>query len=119
MNAKKENIFDFGGEIAWRPDPEIIARSNLKRFMNAHGLASLDELQKRSTTEIDWFWDAVIRDLDIGFRKPYTRVVDLSRGIAWPQWCVGGQMNMVDNCLDKYSGTSVDRKTAIIWEGEE
>ena len=41
---------------------------------------SLDELQQRSTTDIAWFWDAVLADLDIRFHQPYSQVVDLSRG---------------------------------------
>ena len=111
--------FDFGGEIVWRPTPELMAQSNLRRFMAKHGLGTLEELQRRSVSDLDWFWNAVLHDLDIRFRRPYSRVVDLSRGTAWPEWCVGGVMNIVDNCLDKYAGTPTDSKTAIIWEGEE
>src|SRR5207253_2393768 len=111
--------FRFGGEIVWRPGPDMIAQSNLQRFMRAHGMRSLPELQQRSTTDLDWFWNAVLTDLDIRFRKPYSPVLDLSRGIQWPQWCVGGMMNIVDNCLDKYAGTATDSKMAIRWEGEE
>jgi acetyl-CoA synthetase len=107
------------GGIVWRPSPEIMSQSNLARFMGAHGLRSLNELQARSTTDIAWFWKAVLQDLDIRFRRPYSRVVDLSRGIAWPEWCVGGEMNIVDNCLDKYAGTGTDTKVAIQWEGED
>jgi acetyl-CoA synthetase len=110
--------FNFGGEIVWRPSAEIVAQSNLQRFICHHGLNSLPELQARSVTDLDWFWNSVLCDLDIRFQQPYTRVVDLSRGIAWPQWCVGGVMNIVDNCLDKYAGTTVDSKPAIKWEDE-
>src|SRR5437870_1154888 len=119
MSISKAKRFDFGGEIVWRPSPEVIANSNLTRFMKAHGLSSLEELQRRSITDLDWFWNAVLKDLDIRFRQPYSRVLDLSRGIAWPVWCVGGVMNIVENCLEKYAGAGIDEKTALIWEGEE
>jgi acetyl-CoA synthetase len=109
---------NFGNEIVWRSDPELIAQSNLRRFMDQHGLASLDELQQRSTTDLLWFWDAVLRDLDIRFRHPYSRVLDLSKGKPWAQWCVGGVMNIVDNCLDKYAATPTEAKPAIQWEDE-
>ena len=46
--------------------------------------------------------DAVLRDLDIQFATPYSRIVDLSRGMAWPEWCPGGEMNIVHNLLDRY-----------------
>src|SRR5437016_13325117 len=83
-----------GGEIVWRPSQDLIAQSNLTRFMKAHGLQSLDDLQRRSTEDISWFWASVLEDVDVRFRKPYSRVVDLSRGMAWPKWCVGGVMNI-------------------------
>ena len=96
-------------DIVWRPTPELIAQSNLKRFMGRHGLQSLDELQQRSTTDIAWFWDAVLQQLDV--RCKYDLIVDLSRGIQWPRWCVGGELNIVDRCL---RGTGV----AIRYEDE-
>ena len=111
--------FEFGGEIAWRPTAEHIANSNLKRFMDRHGLASFDELMQKSTSDVAWFWEAVLQELDIRFYTPYSAVVDASRGIATPEWCVGGEMNIVHNCLDKYAGTPVDNRIALRWEGEE
>ncbi len=111
--------FQFGGEFVWHPSPEIIAQSNLQSFINRHGLGSFDELMRRSTTDIPWFWDTVLRDLGIEFYKAYENVVDLSKGKATPQWCVGGEMNIVHNLLDKYAGTPTDRKIAIKSETED
>ncbi|PYL85809.1 MAG: AMP-dependent synthetase [Verrucomicrobia bacterium] len=74
---------------------------------------------RRSTTDIPWFWDTVLRDLRIEFYKAYEEVVDLSKGKATPQWCVGGEMNIVHNLLDKYAGTPTDRKIAIKSETED
>ena len=110
--------FESTGEVVWRPDPQLVEQSNLLRFMRRLGLGSWPELQRRSTADISWFWDAVLRELDIRFSTPYSRVVDLSRGMALPQWCVGGRLNIVLNCLDKYLGTSVGQKLALRWEGE-
>jgi acetyl-CoA synthetase len=107
------------GDIVWRPTPDLIAQSNLRRFMRAHDLGSLERLQRRSITDLEWFWNAVLSDLQVRFRQPYKRVLDLTDRIAWPKWCVGGMMNIVENLLDKYVGTPIAEKTAIIWEGEE
>ncbi|GAB4579572.1 MAG: AMP-binding protein [Anaerolineales bacterium] len=112
-------VFAFGGDIVWQPTPEDRANANLTAFMRQHHLTSFDELMQRSTTDIAWFTDAVLKFLDIRFYKPYTQVVDLSDGPAWPQWCVGGEMNIVHNCLDKYLGTPTENHLALIWEGEE
>lgn len=107
-------------EIVWRPSPDDIERANLMRFMRLHGIASYDELMERSTSDVAWFTDAVLRFLDLRFRVPYTQVVDLSRGIQWPEWCVGGQMNIVDNCVDKWAADpAAHGRVAVVWEGEE
>jgi acetyl-CoA synthetase len=111
--------FQFGGEFVWRPCADMIAQSRLKQFMDRHGIDCMEELQRRSTEEIEWFWDAIIQELAIEFFKPYERIVDLTGGIAWPHWCVGGKMNIVHNCLDKWRDTPVARREAIRWEGED
>jgi acetyl-CoA synthetase len=111
--------FDFGGEIVWKPSPDYIENARLTAFMRRHDIADFDHLMKRSTSEVAWFTEAVLDFLDIQFYRPYSQVVDLSRGIAWPKWCVDGQMNIVHNCLDKYIGTPTESQPALIWEGEE
>ena len=112
--------FTFGGEIVWRPTPDYVNRSHLKQFMNRHRLASFDALMQRSTSDVAWFTDALLKYLDIQFQQPYRQVVDLSRGIAWPRWCVDGKLNIVYNCVDKYQKDSkLARRPAVIWEGEE
>jgi acetyl-CoA synthetase len=111
--------FEFGGEIVWRPTPEVVGGSHLQRFMHRHGIASLDKLMQRATADIRWFWEAVLDDLDIEFYTPFTQIVDLSRGKPWAQWCVGGRMNIVHNCLDKYIDTPVQNRAALRWEGED
>jgi acetyl-CoA synthetase len=111
--------FDFGGEIAWRPTPDYTQHSHLRRFMQTHGLANFDELLARSTGDVAWFTDAVLKYLDIRFSRPYTQVVDLSRGIAWPRWCVGGELNITTSCLDKYQDDpALAGRPAILWEAE-
>jgi acetyl-CoA synthetase len=111
--------FEFGGEFVWRPSADLIAQSRLRQFMDRYGVDGLEELQRRSTDDIEWFWNAIIQELAIEFFKPYERIVDMSGGIAWPRWCVGGKMNIVHNCLDKRRGTPVARREAVRWEGED
>ena len=88
-------------------------------FMRRHGIADLATLLDRSVAEPDWFWPAVFDDLGIEFYEPYTHVLDVPRGPAWAQWCVGARLNIVHNCLDKWAGTATDGRAAIRWEGEE
>ncbi|MCW5876278.1 MAG: AMP-binding protein [Anaerolineales bacterium] len=109
----------FSEPFVWQPTEDYIENARLTEFMRAHGIANYDELMARSTQDVAWFSEAVLKFLDIQFYEPYSQVVDLSKGIAWPQWCVGGQMNIVHNCLDKYIGTPAAAQPAVVWEGED
>jgi acetyl-CoA synthetase len=106
------------GDVMWEPSPEVISKSRLKRFMDQHGIQTFAELLKRADDDIEWFWDAAIKDIDIAFYRPYDKVVDLSEGKPWARWWIGGRMNIVQSCLDRYRGTESHDKLAIIWEGE-
>ena len=110
--------FDFGGPIVWQPSPATIERAHLTRFLRQHAIPDFAGLMERSTREVAWFTDSLLKYLEIEFAQPYTQVVDLSRGIAWPDWCVGARMNIVHNCLDKYLGTPTESRPALVWEGE-
>lgn len=111
--------FDFGGELVWIPTPDYTENAHLTHFMRRHGIQDFSELMERSTNEVPWFTDAVLKYLDIRFTQPYSRVVDLSQGIALPRWCVGGRMNIVHNCVDKYQGTPTEGLPAVIAEAED
>jgi acetyl-CoA synthetase len=106
------------GDVIWEPSPEVIEKSRLKRFMDRHGIETFDELLKRADDDIEWFWDAAIKDLDVAFYRDYDKVVDLSRGKAWARWWIGGRMNIIHSCLDRHRDGELHDKTAIIWEGE-
>ncbi len=113
------DTFPFHQSIVWEPNPEWIAQSNLKRFMDRWGIASYEALFRKSVEDIAWFWDAVLKGLDIRFRRPYSAVVDLAPGKPFPRWCVGGRMNIVESCLDKWVENGAGDHPALKWEGEE
>ncbi|MCB0101287.1 MAG: AMP-binding protein [Anaerolineales bacterium] len=112
--------FTFGGEIVWRPSPKQIEEANLTRFMRQHELTNFDALMTRSTGDVAWFTDAVLKFLNIEFYESYSKVVDLDGGIQLPTWCVDGKMNIVHNCVEKWAlNTEMRGNLAIIFEGEE
>jgi len=106
-------------EIIWRPTPDYVERSRIARFMRSQRIGSLEELQRRSVEDPEWYWDAVVRDLGVRWTRPYTRVLDASRGIQWPRWFPGGLLNFADNCVDKNLDAGRGDKPAIIWEGDD
>ena len=104
--------------IVWRPSPEVVERANVTRLMRAHGIATEEELIERSTSDVEWFWDAAIRDLGLEFFEPSTSILDTSRGVEWATWFGGGSVNLAHNCVDRWAERT-PHAPAIAWEGEE
>jgi acetyl-CoA synthetase len=110
---------DAPSDVVWRPTPEAAQNCRLARFMAGLGVPDFPELIRRADADPSWFWDAVIRDRKLAFIKPYSRVLDLSHGKPWPEWCVDGVTNVCLNALDRHlSGRAVD-KQAVVWEAED
>jgi acetyl-CoA synthetase len=106
-------------EIIWRPTPEVIERARITRLMRSLGVRTLEELQRRSVDDPEWYWSGVVRDLGLRWLTPYTRVLDDTRGPAWPTWFPGGRLNFADNCLDRNLDAGRGPKPAIVWEGDD
>ncbi len=106
------------GDVIWEPSPEVIARSRLQGFLDRHRVASYQRLVERAAEDPVWFWDAAIHDLGVAFYRGFDRVLDVSDGIEWARWWVGGRMNIVQSCLDRHRDQAFHDKTALIWEGE-
>ncbi|OUC08881.1 hypothetical protein RY27_06345, partial [Litorilinea aerophila] len=87
QESRQTRPFPFGQAVVWEPDPAWMAASNLQQFMTRHGIASYDELCRRATADIGWFWQAALEDLGIEFYQPYNQIVDLSAGVELPRWC--------------------------------
>ena len=111
--------FPFNQEKVWEPHADWIAESNLQRFMDRHGIASYDALMQRATDDVGWFWEAALDDLGIAFYTDYDQILDQSKGVPFTSWCVGGKMNIVHNCLDKWQDTERRTQDALRWEAED
>jgi acetyl-CoA synthetase len=91
----------------------------LERFMKLHGFASYEALIERADRDPEWFWPAVMQYHDLKFFRAFDRVLDISKGRAWPQWCIGGTTNLAYNCMERTIARSGADKIAIEWEGED
>ena len=107
------------GDVIWEPTPEVVERSRLQQFMTHHRIGSFEELVERAGRDYAWFWDAVVHDLGIHFYKGYEQVVDVSKGVPWAKWWIGGKLNIVASCLDRHLERGQGAKPALIWEGED
>ena len=107
------------GSIVWRPSDELRCESRMQAFLDQAGLPDRAALCERADADPAWYWNALLKFLDIRFYKPYSQILDTSKGIQWPVWCVDGTTNVVLNCIDKHRGTEIWDKVWIEWEGED
>ncbi len=103
-------------DIIWRPYGDYLEKSNITRFMRAHGIEDYKTLIQRSQQDITWFWDAALKDLGIEWYEPYTKV--LEGRLPWASWFVGGKLNLIHNALDRHVAKTPLRP-AFIWESDD
>ena len=79
-------------EIIWRPDPAAAART---RMAPLHGARTASRPWRTSSgarsRSPSGTGTRSSRDLGLHWFTPYRRVLDTSRGIAWPRWFEGGR----------------------------
>lgn len=107
--------FDAG--YVWEPSAEQAAATNVMHFAQAHGIDDYHELLRRSQVDPSWFWEAVVRHLDIRFDAPYSSVLDVSRGIEWPTWFTGGTLNIAWNAAGRWAAATPEAP-AVVSEDE-
>ncbi len=106
-------------EIIWQPSKEQIENSKLTKFIQHCKLNNYDELEKKSFSDPGWLWDNVIKFSDIKFYKPYSKILDESKGTPWTRWCIGGKTNIVLNCIDRHKDKEFFKNTFIFAERED
>ncbi len=106
-------------EIIWQPSKELIENSKLTKFIQHCKLKNYDELEKKSFSDPGWLWDSVIKFSDLKFYKPYSKILDDSKGIPWTRWCIEGKTNIVLNCIDRHKDKKFFKNTFIYAERED
>ena len=98
----------------FRPPEELAEKSNIKAFMDKHGIADYDALLKKAENQ-EWYWGEVAKELE--WFKPWDKVLDDSNAPFF-KWFTGGKFNITHNCLDRHMKTDVKDKVAFIYEPE-
>ncbi|MBI4713521.1 MAG: AMP-binding protein, partial [Planctomycetes bacterium] len=107
-------------DIIWEPSGDYLTKSNITRFMRKHSIKSYEDLIKKSTTDTEWFWDAALKDLGVEWFKPYTKILDASKGFPWAKWFINGKINIVHNCIDRHVRNPQSAiRNAFVWEGDD
>ena len=106
--------------VVFRPDPAVAGATRVGRLMARVGAADAAALHAWSIADLPRFWDTALSDLGLAWYRPYTQVLDRSRGLAWTRWFLGGQTNIVLNCLDRHvSAGGWGGATALIAEADD
>ena len=104
--------------IVWQPHSKDITQSRIYALMQKEGLSSYAHLYQKSITDVAGFWDLMLKELNIVFDAPYSQVMNIDKGIALPQWCVDGKMNIITSCLDKWLNSPQKDAIALKFEAE-
>lgn len=104
-------------EPVWYPSEAYTRDSHLEALIQHLGLGSYEALYQFSITQPQAFWDATLRLLGLEWFTPYSQTLDDSKGSMWPQWFVGGKLNLAHNAL-RHAQNRPDA-TALTWEGED
>jgi len=103
---KEERLFE--------PSKEFIEQTNVKKWMDAHGIKNLDELLEKAKN-LEWFWGEVSKEL-VEWYKPYDKVLEWKP--PYVKWFTGAQYNIVHDALDRHAKSWRKNKLAYIFEGE-
>ncbi len=105
MAKRPKSSAKLSGEVYY-PDPKFLERARIKDFAKEAEAASRDlaGFWAERASELEWY-------------SPWKKVLDDSKPPFY-KWFVGGKVNIVHNCLDRYMNTPVRNKLALIWEGE-
>ena len=96
-------------DFAFIPTDEQIKHSNIFSFMQKYNITSLEELSKKATNDLEWFWKSVDEDIGIIWDKKYEKVFDFSKGYPWAKWFVNGTTNIILSSVEKFAKLTPDK----------
>lgn len=83
--------------------------------MKKHKITSYQRLVQKSNKNMEWYWNAVNKDLNLKWFRKYDRLIDPSNGISNTKWFIGGKCNIVANAINRHVKSQPD-KIAYIFE---
>lgn len=102
----------------WQPGQEELENSFVARFIRYCGFDSYETLHRFSMEHDDQYWRKYLEFSGIVWKQDYQTFVQFDRGIEFPRWFVGGQLNWVDSVLRWSQDDFTAKRPAIIAERE-
>lgn len=107
-------------KAVWFPEKNYIESTRLFKWMNELGFNDYEKFYSATVDQVDWFWEKAEKALDIEWYEDYSKTLDLSKGMNWPEWYVGGKLNVVHNALDKWALNDLTKNNrALTWESDD
>src|SRR6185436_7504272 len=97
MNNRQDE--GLHSSAAWVPSPAFISTTNIEWLTQRAGVDSHEVLHAWSVQNRETFWALAIERLGIRLQKPFSRVMDVSRGVEEPRWLVDARLNIVESCF--------------------
>ncbi len=91
----------------WTPPKAVVEKAIVKDY---------DALRREAAKNPLKFWEE--RAKELSWYQPWNKVLDDSKAPFY-QWFVGAKTNICLNALDRWLGTPMQNKLALIWEGED
>ncbi|HZI70676.1 MAG TPA: acetyl-coenzyme A synthetase N-terminal domain-containing protein, partial [Nitrososphaeraceae archaeon] len=89
--------------LVYIPTYEKIINSNISIFMRKHGITDYSQLIRRSTENMEWYWNAIIEYLNLEWYRKYDQLFDSSGGIPCTRWFIDGKCNIIANVIEKHA----------------
>ena len=105
MSAMAPEKTELDGDIFY-PSAEAVAQTYVPDW---------EATAARASQDLAGYWAGRAKELE--WYSPWDTVLDESNKPFY-KWFVGGQVNIVNNCLDRHVKTWRRNKLALIWEGE-
>ncbi|HEU0164724.1 MAG TPA: AMP-binding protein [Thermomicrobiales bacterium] len=106
-------------DVAWIPTEDYLRDNRLLRLIEKTGSGDYQGLLARVAEDPTWYWEQALADLDLAWQKPWSQIMDLSRGKAWPRWFPDAEFNYVASALDRHADGTLADQPAVIWEGDD
>jgi acetyl-CoA synthetase len=94
------------------PSKEFSKKAHIK------SIKEYEKIYKRSIEDPEGFW-AEMAEKHITWYKKWDKVLEWNFERPDIKWFIGGKLNVSYNCLDRFIGTPVRNKAALIWEGDD
>jgi len=63
-------------ERVFYPPKDLVEKSNIKQFMDKHGIKDEDELRKRALKNPEWFWSEMAKEVGIEWFSEPEKVLE-------------------------------------------